>query len=188
MPESEIWKDVVGFEGLYKVSNKGNVYSVERISSQGNECGGFTLKPTITRGGYLQVKLYKDGIREHKYVHRIVAKAFIPNPNNYPEINHKDEDKTNNYMGNLEWCTREYNNNHGTRIERVAQAQSKKVRAVNVETGEVLTFNSTAEAGCKGYDRGGVSAACRGVYKDNATGKLIGGDGHTYKGHKWSYE
>ena len=186
MSDSEVWKDIVGYEGLYKVSDKGNIYSVERISSQGNKCGGFTIKPTTTRGGYLQVQLYKNGIREHKYVHRIVAEAFIPNPNNYPEINHKDEDKTNNYMGNLEWCTRKYNVNFGTAIERAAQTQSKKVRAVNVETGEVLAFNSAEEAGNKGYSSGVVYKACSGVYK-SGIGKLIG-DGHLYKGHKWSYE
>lgn len=186
MSESETWRNVADFEGLYKISNKGNVHSVERVSSQGNKCGGFTLKPTIASGGYLQVKLYENGIRKHKYIHRIVAEAFIPNPNNYPEINHKDEDKTNNYVENLEWCTRKYNVNFGTAIERAAQAQSKKVRAVNVETGEVLTFNSAKETGDKGYSSGVVYKACSGVYK-SSIGKLIG-DGHLYKGHQWSYE
>lgn len=186
MSESVTWRDVAGFDGLYKVSNRGNVYSVERISSQGNKCGGFTLKPAIASIGYLQVKLYENGIRKHKYIHRIVAEAFIPNPNNYPEINHKDENKTNNHVENLEWCTRKYNVNFGTAIERAAQTQSKKVRAVNVETGEVLTFNSAEEAGNKGYSSGVVYKACSGVYK-SGNGKLIG-DGHLYKGHKWSYE
>ena len=184
MTESEIWKDVAEYEGFYKVSNKGNVYSVGRVSSQGKKCGGLTLKPRNHRDGYLQVMLCKNGIRKNKLIHRLVAEAFIPNPESLPEVNHIDEVKGNNNIENLEWCTGKYNSNHGTRNERAR----KKVRAVNIKTGEVLTFNSTAEAGCKGYDRGGVSAACRGVYKDNATGKLIGGDGRTYRGHKWSYE
>lgn len=84
MPESEVWRDVIGFEGLYKVSDKGNVYSVGRVSSQGKKCGGLTLKPRPTTQGYLQVILCKNGINKHKFIHRLVAEAFIPNPNNFP--------------------------------------------------------------------------------------------------------
>ena len=184
MSENEVWKDVVGYEGLYKVSNKGHVYSVERKNSRGIKCGGRILKQTIS-SGYLKLFLYKNGMRKNKYVHRLVAKAFIPNPNNYLEINHKDEDKTNNYVENLEWCTSKYNSNYGTRNERASQKQSKRVKAVNVETGEVITFSSTAEARNKGYFA--VTYACRGIYKSWDTGKLIG-DGHLYKGYKWAYE
>ena len=186
MTESEIWKDVVGFEGLYKVSNKGNVFSVERKDSQGQKRGGRTLKPTYHTDGYLKLDLYKNGMRKTKTVHRLVADTFIPNPNNYLEINHKDEIKTNNNVANLEWCTSKYNKNHGDRTEKARQKLSKRVKAVNIETGEVITFNSTMEAGHKGYDNGAVSKACRGVYKQ-PNGKLIG-DGRTYRGHKWSYE
>ena len=184
MSEGEIWKDVVGYEGLYKVSDKGNIYSVERIGANGQELGGIILKPRPTIKGYLQVHLCKNGKIKNNYIHRLVAEAFIPNPNDYPEVNHLDEDKANNYVKNLEWCTRERNMNHGTRGERTSEKLSKKIRAVNIKTGEVLTFNSTQEARDKGYFA--VSKACRGVYK-TATGKLIG-DGHTYKGHRWYYE
>ena len=179
MNESEVWKDVLGYEGLYKVSNKGNVYSVERRDSRGRKRGGFTLKPAYNGIGYLQVKLHKNGIGVNYSVHRIVAEVFIPNPNNYLEINHKDENKTNNNAENLEWCTRTYNINHGKRNKKVSQKLSKKVKAVNVETGEVLTFDSTQEAGKKGYSYGGVSEACRGTYYTT---------GHLYKGHRWAYE
>ena len=142
MTESEIWKDVVGFEGLYKVSNKGNVYSVRRRDSRGIKCGGRRLKPTHTRNGYLKVDLHNNGKRKTKHIHRLVTEAFIPNPESLPQINHIDEVKDNNNVENLEWCDSSYNINYGTRTERV----SKKVRALNVETGEVVTFNSTAEA------------------------------------------
>ena len=180
MSEGEVWKDAVGYEGLYKVSNKGNVYSVERISSQGVKIGGQTLKPSNNnRGGYPRLDLRRNGIRKNESVHRLVAEVFIPNPNNYPEVNHKDENKTNNNVSNLEWCTRKYNNNHGTRTEKVRQKLSKKVRAINVETGEVFRFNSIAEAVRKGYHSGSVSRACRGIYYTT---------GHLYKGHRWAYE
>ena len=182
MTESEVWKDILGYEGFYKVSNKGNIYSVERRDTLGRKIGGRTLRPTSDTHGYHQIGLCKNGIEKKELIHKLVAQAFIPNQNNYLEINHKDENKTNNHVENLEWCTREHNNNYGTRNERL----SKKVRAVNVETGEVITFNSTQEAGCKGYNQGHVSRACRGVYKTN-TGKLTG-DGRTYKGYRWSYE
>ena len=174
MNDSEVWKDIAGYEGLYKVSDKGNVYSVERKDSRGNKCGGRTLKPRYDKDGYLRVTLYKDGKEKKKVIHRLVAEAFIHNPNKYPEVNHKDENKSNNELSNLEWCTRKYNANYGTLKERL----SKKIRAVNVETGEVVKFNSTQEAGRKGYAGGRVSEACRGVYYG----------GNLYRGYKWSYE
>ena len=182
MNGSEVWKDVAGYEGYYKVSNKGNVYSVERKDSRGNKCGGRILKQRYSRG-YPQVGLYKNGKMQNRLIHRLVLEAFVPNLENHPEVNHRDEDKTNNELSNLEWCDKSYNASYGTRIERIKQKQSKKVRAINVETGEVLTFDSVKEAGEKGYP--GISQPCRGVYK-NANGKLIGG-GRLYKGYKWYY-
>ena len=181
MKENEVWKDVLGYEGLYKVSDRGNVYSVERIDSIGRKIGGRILKPRYRRDGYLQADLSKNGEVRTKLVHRLVLEAFVGNPNNLPQVNHIDENKTNNELSNLEWCTGEQNINHGTRNERI----SKKVRAINIETGDVLTFSSTLEARKKGYYN--VSEACRGVYK-TLNGKLIGGDGRTYRGHRWYYE
>ena len=183
MNENEVWKDVVGYEGVYKVSDKGNVYSVRRVSSIGRRIGGRVLKPAPSTGGYLQVQLCKNGKVKSKLIHRLVAEAFIPNPKKLPEVNHKDENPSNNELSNLEWCDAGYNVNYGTRNERL----SKKLRAVNIENGEIIRFKSTAEAGRKGYSQGGVAAACRGDYKDGKTGKLIGG-GRIYRGHRWYYE
>ena len=187
MTVSEIWQDIAGYEGLYMISDKGNVYSVERKDSMGRECGGRTLTPKTNPDGYPRIALNKNGTTKQYLIHRLVAQAFIPNPNNYLEINHKDEDKSNNNVENLEWCTRKYNINFGTGIERATQKQSKKVKAINVKTGEVLTFNSAKEAENKGYSRQIVNRACGGVYK-NTKGELIGGDGHLYRGHQWSYK
>lgn len=180
MSENEVWKDVVGYDGRYQVSNKGNVRSVARKDSIGRKCGGRVLRPGYDKDGYRQVSLCKDGKPKTKKIHRLVTEIFIPNPNGFSEVNHKDEIKTNNYVENLEWCTRKYNVNYGTAIERVTQTQSKKVRAINVKTGEVLTFTSINEAGRKGYSGGHISASCRGVYNT--------GGGNLYRGYKWSYE
>ena len=178
MSENEIWKDVVGYEGLYKVSDRGNIYSVVRKDSLGRKCGGRVLKPSYDKDGYLRVLLSKNGIKKIKLIHRLVLEAFVENPSNLPEVNHLDEVKDNNELSNLEWCDSRYNVNYGTRIERIVKAQSKKVRAVNVESDEVLTFNSTQEAGRKGYTQGHVAAACRGDYYG----------GNIYRGHKWYYD
>ena len=121
MTEKEIWKDVAGYEGLYKVSNKGNVRSVARKDSIGRKCGGRTRKHFCREGGYPEISLYKDGLRKQKLIHRLVAEAFISNPNDFPEVNHKDENKKNNCVENLEWCTSEYNTNYGTLIERLSK-------------------------------------------------------------------
>lgn len=105
----EKWLDVVGYEGLYEVSNYGRVRSVytKRV-----------LSPGLSQG-YFYVALYKDKKRSNKQVHRLVAEAFIPNPNNFPIINHKDEVKTNNMVENLEWCSYAYNNTYnGLAVKR----------------------------------------------------------------------
>ena len=112
----EEWKNVIGYEGLYEVSNKGNVRNVRRNT---------LLKLSKNYYGYIQVWLYKNGIRTGFKVHRLVAQAFIPNPDNLPQINHKDEDKLNNCVENLEWCSNEYNVNYGHRTENAINTRVK---------------------------------------------------------------
>lgn len=157
----EQWKPIVGYEGLYEISNLGRVkslkYGKERI-----------LKPGTDRGGYLTVNIYIDGKRKMFRVHRLVAIAFIPNPEGFEQINHKDEDKTNNVTLNIEWCSAKYNSNFGTRNERMATsltnhpALSKAVEASRFsDFKEIeLRFASTAEAGRNGYDQRDVAACC----------------------------
>ena len=120
----EQWKDIEGYEGLYQVSNLGNVRSLK--FSGGNKVK--LLKQNTTKEGYKRVGLCKNGKRKDYRIHRLVAMTFIPNPDNLPIINHKDEDKTNNNVKNLEWCTYEYNNNYGTRNERAGKNISKSIR------------------------------------------------------------
>ena len=112
----EEWRAVPDYEGLYEVSNKGNVRNVRR---------NILLKLTKTKYGYIQVWLYKNGIRTGLRVHRLVAKAFLLNPENLTEVNHKDEDKTNNNVDNLEWCNRKYNVNYGSRKDKVKDTAIK---------------------------------------------------------------
>ena len=110
----EIWKDIQGYEGLYRVSNLGRVKSFHKAKEH-------ILSPGKDKDGYFQVQLYKNGINKMRKVHRLVAQAFISNPNNLPQINHKDENKQNNNVDNLEWCTNEYNHNYGTAVKRAAE-------------------------------------------------------------------
>lgn len=109
----EIWKDVVGYEGLYQVSNLGRVKSLSRIVTTKNGAKRvireIIMKPVFCTFGYPCVSLRKDYAKKTKLIHRLVADAFIPNPNNYPVVNHKDENRSNCNVDNLEWCTQQYN-------------------------------------------------------------------------------
>lgn len=113
----EIFKAIEGYEGLYEVSNLGNIKSLRK---------NIILKPQKSNVGYLFVCLCKDGIQKNFTIHRLVAKAFLPNPNNFPEINHKDEIKTNNNVGNLEWCDHKYNLNYGNYNKNMSIIKSGK--------------------------------------------------------------
>lgn len=123
MEKEEIWRDIEGYEGLYQVSNLGRVKSLDRIDRLGRRKPGVILSYILHNYGYLLVNLYKEGKRKLFLVHRLVAHTFIPNPEGLPEINHKDEDKTNNLVDNLEYCDRKYNINYGTHTERMVQTR-----------------------------------------------------------------
>lgn len=126
-------KPVKGYEGYYEVDQFGRVYSVDRVVSvedngrvYNKPLKGKQMKQSVHTKGYKTVSLTKDGKTKTVFVHRIVAEAFIPNTKNLPMVNHKDEDKTNNFVENLEWCTNEYNLNYGN--ARRKQAKSLKGR------------------------------------------------------------
>lgn len=177
--EEEVWKDVKGFEGYYQVSNKGRVKSVDRVVSYENEFGTFDRKiqsrvlTTAETTGYQIVSLYKNKKRKMKYVHRLVAEAFISNPNNLPMINHKDEDKINNIVNNLEWCTAAYNMEYNNLRNRNAVKQRKPVIGKHLETGEIIRYPSVTSATKDGYPS--VSFVLRGERKHSG-------------GYTWRYD
>lgn len=128
LPSAEpeiVRKPVVGYEGYYEVDNCGRVYALDRIvhvEDHGRiydkQLKGGIMKQHMHSNGYKVVCLTKDGKSKTVFVHRIVAMAFLPNPKNLPCINHKDEDKTNNFMDNIEWCTYKYNNAYGSKPKK----------------------------------------------------------------------
>lgn len=163
----EIWKRIKDYEDLYEVSDWGSVRNCQT---------GLVLKPYINSCGYKNVKLYKAGKRKRFSVHRLVAEAFIPNPKNLPQVNHKNEDKTDNRVENLEWCTNKYNHNYGTRTERAAKSKSKKIYQYNLKG--LLCGVWPSGVVCEditGFDRRKIYCCCNGTR-------------NKHKGFKWSYE
>lgn len=160
----EVFKDVAGYEGQYKIGNRGTLWS---------EISHKKLRPNTDKYGYEYYVLCVNGKRKTVKAHRLVAMAFLPNENNLPSVNHKDENKVNNAVENLEWCDVLYNNRYGSRNRRIRESQinhpafSKKVLCV--ETGEV--FASAHEASRRtGINRGNIGSACIGRKKHSTAG------------------
>ena len=178
---NEIWKDVKGYEGLYQVSDMGRVKSLERTVTRKNgrkqTIRERILKPRTNQDGYLQVTLYNNGNKIKRFlVHRLVCEAFHENTENKPCVNHIDEDKTNNTASNLEWCTYEENNNHGSRNARMAKALSIPVGQYTTEGVLVKVWQSTHEVERQlGFGSSYISAVARGKRK-------------TAYGYVWKYE
>ena len=162
------WKDIEGYEGLYQISNEGEIRNVRNNKN---------LKIFKTKYGYFHVILSKNGKTKQHIVHRIVADAFIPNPKNYPCVNHKNECKDDNSVENLEWCDWKYNCNYGTRNKRMAKSLSKKVYQYTLDGTLIKIWKSTREAETIGYSHQNIASCCRGVKSYN-----------TYKGYRWSYK
>ena len=149
----EIWKPVRNYEGLYEVSNLGRVKSLNY-----NRTGKERIMKGLDNGhGYLFVQLCKDGKVENCRINRLVAMAFLPNPDNLPEVNHKDKIRTNNKVENLEWCTTKYN---------VEYSLAKAVIGINKVSGLILVFPSTREASRQtDINHSSISACLKGRQK-----------------------
>lgn len=142
----ERWKDVVGYENIYQVSDKGNIKSVDRIDASGHKIKGHIRKPEIQKCGYLQIDLWKNGKGKQVLIHRIVAEAFIGAcPPGY-EVNHKDENKQNNCVDNLEYVTKSQNVSYGTRNERASQKIRKRIEQLTLFGELIATHDSATEA------------------------------------------
>lgn len=181
----EIWKDIVGYEGLYQVSNLGNVKSLDRIDTYKNrKIKGKIIRPYKHSMGYLQVCLSIKGSRKHYFIHRLVYETFYGKIPEGLVINHIDEDKTNNYLDNLEAITQKENINYGTGIQRNREKQinnpkkSKPVIAWNDK--EILYFPSIGEAKRQlGFCAQAIGDCCRNNY--STVTKCY------YKGYWWKY-
>ena len=158
----ELWMDIKGFEGIYQVSNLGRVKSFHewKRASCPKE---FILKSTLANNGYCQVTLYKDTKRKKYLVHRLVAEAFIPNPDGLPHINHKDENPENNAADNLEWCTPLYNNRYGTAKFRSMLSRGKRINQHLINGQWIATYiNPTVASEITGVRQKNITACASG--------------------------
>ena len=146
-----------GFEGLYSFTEAAQVYS-----HKGNRFMSQRLRPD----GYVAVSLYRNGKQKQYFLHRLLAQTYIPNPNNYPEVNHIDENKSNNDITNLEWCTHKYNSNYGTRLQRMATTNSVPVIQYDKSGNEIARYKSQKEAAeATGVGNRHISCVCKGKRK-----------------------
>lgn len=174
--KNEEWRDINGYEGIYKVSSNGRVLYYRKTRS-----AGVTTKiPSIrklkkNKTGYIEVALFKNGKYKHLLVHRLVAEAFIPNPYNLPCINHKNEIKSDNNVENLEWCTYTYNNQYSNIPLLTSKRSSVPVLQLTMDGKEINRFDSIREAGLStGCSANNISNVCRGVMSFT-------------HGYKWEY-
>ena len=176
----EIWKDVKGYEGIYRVSEYGEVWSIKNK---------IYLRTTTGTTDYKRVTLSKNGGYKHCNVHRLVAKHFVDNPNSKECVNHLDENKLNNHYSNLQWTTHEENNNYGNRNQKIINSRkssqkwadfqrrrveklSKPIIGVNCINGEIVEFQSANQAGRNGFHQGSIWQCLNGKQK-------------THKKYKW---
>ena len=156
----EIYKPIQGFPN-YQVSNLGNVKSINYRHTNKEK----VLSPSLCNG-YHSVQLYNENGLKKCNIHRLVAEAFIPNPNNYPVVNHKDENKLNNYVENLEWCSQKYNCNYGERNEKIGNRVRKKITQYSKKGEKIKEWRSLTDASkTLNISKSDISLCCRGKLK-----------------------
>lgn len=171
----EVWKDVSGYEGFYRISNLGRIKSLKPGTRIKDKSGYLT--PSVREDGYNIVTLYKNRSRKKWLVHRLVALHFVDNPKGYPHINHMDENKSNNRADNLEWCDIKYNNRYGTAIARKIETSSIPVAQVAENNTIIAVYKSARIASSvTGVGYSSIQLACR--MFDNF---------YTAKGYRWKY-
>ena len=173
----EVWKPITNYEVLYEVSSLGRIKSLNRIIKGRwgrTEISEKILKPATDKNGYLIVTLCKSGKQKTFKIHQLVAIHFIPNPNNFVAINHKDENPQNNNVDNLEWCDAKYNANYGTRNERLSKTKGSKVKQFDLQGNFIQTYHSVNYAQ--------KTTGIKHIY-DCCNGKL-----KTSGGYIWRYE
>lgn len=154
----EEWKDVKGYEGLYKISNLGRI---KRLYKNGKE----RIRTLHKRGKYYCIDLWKNGKCECVNVHRLVASAFINNPDSLPCVNHKDENSLNNNVNNLEWCTQQYNTEYSI---------STPVLGINIFSGFIKEFRSQKNASdTLAINKGNINSVCKGIRKQAGNYKFL---------------
>ena len=182
MADTEIWKDIEGYNG-YMVSNQGRIKSVDRDvdvfrhgKTHKRTIKGKIIKPLVDKDGYYRVWLSdKEHKRKFFLVSRLVAQAFIPNPDNLPFVNHKSEVKTENFVENLEWCDGKYNSNYGTCQKRRAKTSKKHITQYNLFGDPVMSWFSLKDAADEtGFSMSGIS-------------QCLTGRRRQYRGYFWRY-
>ena len=178
MAEEEIWKALSGVPGI-EVSTFGNVRTLDKVVSTEKRTQfvkGRVLKQHDNTNGYLIVRFRTNGERVTKLMHRLVAQTFIPNPDNLPQVNHKNCDRRDNRINNLEWCTSSYNNQYR---EKFGEAQGHPVFAINLATLEVYQYPSQMEASRSlGISVGNINSVISGRYKQTDGYWFVNDDGH----------
>lgn len=171
MNNIELWKPVKHYEGLYEISNLGRLKSLDTFKHKGK-----IKNIRLDKDGYYIATLNKQTKQQTVKIHRLVAEAFIPNPNNFPQVNHKDENKQNNCVDNLEWCTQQYNMCYGSFRARVAEAHKKPVIQLTLENKFIKRWASAKDAALSlNLYAAAITACCKG--KNYKTG-----------GFRWEYD
>jgi len=190
----EAWKDIPGYEGLYKISNHGRIESLSRRRS-GNTHSSKSKFSFMTKGkiltnqvggsGYWKTVLCKNGKQKNHNIHRLMAVAFIENPKNYPQVNHKDGDKLNCSIENLEWCTAKQNSRHAHEVIGVRASctgvfgkdhpKSRPVIQMDLSGGIIKKWDSAMDAVRSGFTSSAISRCCNGSAK-------------IHKGYRWAHE